>query len=169
MRARSWFVAVGATVSRSQMRVAAWLVWWFALFWLWLILAGEWNRVELVAAACAATAGALVAEGVRALTGVKLRIPARELVRFWSVPATVLLDFGIVVGALLRSAVSREVVRGRFVVRDLDPAAGLGSRAWRSYVATFSPNAYVVDIDEEQRVVLLHDLVPFRKSEEPAA
>jgi len=30
-------------------------------------------------------------------------------------------------------------------------------------------NAHVVDTDEEQKVVLLHDLVPYRKSEKPAA
>jgi hypothetical protein len=34
-------------------------------------------------------------------------------------------------------------------------------------VANFSPNAYVIDIDRQQNLVLLHDLVPFRKSEEP--
>jgi hypothetical protein len=79
------------------------------------------------------------------------------------------LDFAIVVGALVRSALRGETARGRFVVRDLPPSAGPATRAWRSYVATFSPNAYVVDVDEEQSAVLLHDVVPFRKSEEPAA
>jgi hypothetical protein len=142
-------------------------VWWFALFWLWLLLAGEWNRVELVAATLAATAGASAAEGIRKLTGVSFRIPARDLATAWTVPPMILLDFGIVVGALFRSAARREAVRGRFVGRDLPPDADAGSRALRSYVAMFSPNAYVVDVDEEQRVVLLHDLVPFRKSEEP--
>jgi hypothetical protein len=35
-------------------------------------------------------------------------------------------------------------------------------------IAGWSPNAYVVDIDEESGTVLLHDLVPNRASEEPA-
>jgi hypothetical protein len=150
-------------------RFAAWIAWWIALFWLWLLLAGEWNRVELVAAGCAATAGAFIAEGVRAFTGVKVRIPVRDVASAWTLPVMVFVDFGIVIGALLRSAVRGEVVRGRFVARDFDPGAGFGSRAWRTYAATVSPNAYVVDADEELRVVLLHDLVPYRKSEEPAA
>src|SRR5215208_8487708 len=117
-------------------RFAAWMAWWIALFWLWLLVAGEWNRVELVA------------EGVRAFTGVKVSIPLRDIASARTVPVTVLVDFGIVVGALLRSAVRGEVVRGRFVARDFDPGAGFGSRAWRTYVAALSPNAYVVDTDE---------------------
>jgi hypothetical protein len=152
-----------------MVRFAAWSAWWIALFLLWLLLAGEWNRVELVAAACAAAGGAFFAEGVRARTGVGLRISVRELASARTVPLMVLVDFGIVTGALLRSALRREIVHGRFVVRDLDPDVSDATRAWRAYAATFSPNAYVVDTDEEQHVVLLHDLVPYRKSEEPAA
>ena len=152
-----------------MLRLAAWIAWWVALFWLWLLLAGEWNRVEIVAAVCAATLGASLAEGIRAFTGVKVRIPPRDLARAWSVPFIVLVDFGIVMGVLFASAWRREVVRGRFVARDFDPGGGFGSRAWRTYVATVSPNAYVVDADAERRTILLHDLVPFEKSEEPAA
>jgi hypothetical protein len=150
-----------------MLRLGAWIVWWIALFFLWLLLAGEWNRVELVAAALAATLCATVAEGIRRMTGVKLRVPARDLATAWTIPPIVVLDFAIVVGALVRSAARGRTARGRFVVRDLPPDDGSASRAWRSYVATFSPNAYVVDIDEEQRDVLLHDVIPFRKSEEP--
>jgi hypothetical protein len=35
-------------------------------------------------------------------------------------------------------------------------------------VAGYSPNAYVVDVDVDEGTVLLHDLVPWRRSEEPA-
>src|SRR3954453_8149262 len=144
-----------------MLRLGAWIAWWIALFFLWLLLAGEWNRVELVAGAPAATAGASVAEGIRKMTGVKLRVPARDLATAWTIPPIVVLDFAIVVGALVRSAARGRTARSRFVVRDLPPDGGSASRAWRSYVATFSPNAYVVDIDEKQRAVLLHDVVPF--------
>jgi hypothetical protein len=152
-----------------MLRLAGWIAWWVALFWLWLLLSGEWNRVEIVAAAVAATLGASLAEGLRGFIGVDMRIPLRDFARAWSVPLIVLVDFGIVMWVLLTSAWRRELHRGRFVARDFDPAGGFGSRAWRTYVAMFSPNAYVIDADAERKVVLLHDLVPFRKSEEPAA
>ena len=42
--------------------VLAWVAWWLALFWLWFLLVGEWNRQELVAAALAATIAATLAE-----------------------------------------------------------------------------------------------------------
>ena len=40
-------------------------------------------------------------------------------------------------------------------------------RAWAAWAAQFSPNAYVVEIDPERELVLVHDLVPNRPSEEP--
>jgi hypothetical protein len=77
----------------------------------------------------------------------------------------IVVDFGIVMAALVRRR------RGEFVVRDFeaggDDPYSVGVRAFTMLVANFSPNAYVIDIDREQNLVLLHDLVPFRKSEEP--
>ena len=74
-----------------------------------------------------------------------------------------------------KNCVAVALVRGRrgcFVVRELDAGGddprSVGLRAFTAFVANFSPNAYVVEIDPEQNLVLLHDLVPFRKSEKPA-
>jgi len=88
-------------------------------------------------------------------------------------PAIVVADFGILMWALLRSLTQRRVVRGAFVTRSFDAGArttprGQAHRAWTVLVAGFSPNAYVIEIDEERSTVLLHDLVTWRRSEEPA-
>jgi hypothetical protein len=80
------------------------------------------------------------------------------------------VDFGIVVWALLASVARREVVRGSFRSRELDrkrDAGGAGPRAWVALAASYSPNAYVVDV-EPDATVLVHDLVPHRRSESPA-
>ena len=45
--------------------VVAWVAWWLALFWLWMLLVGEGNRVEWVAAAAAAAIGATLGELAR--------------------------------------------------------------------------------------------------------
>jgi hypothetical protein len=148
---------------------AAWLLWWTSLFWLWMLLVGEWNRIEWIAGACAATLGASGAELARALSGLRVRIPLRDLRSAWTVPAMVVFDFAIVVGALLASPVRRSLVEGRFLARDFAGGGrGLaperfGRRAWRGYAANVGPNAYVVDLDDE--TVLLHDLVPYGRSE----
>ena len=156
----------------AMRRGVAWLAWWVGLFWLWMLLVGEWNRIEWIAAACAATVGATVAEAARAAVGSMFRVPLRWVARSWSALPMVFVDFGLLTAALVRSLVTRRVVRGRFVAREFpaggDDAESRGVRAWVTIAATYSPNAYVVDIEPERGLVLLHELVPFDESASPA-
>jgi hypothetical protein len=152
--------------------VAAWVAWWLALFWLWFLLVGEWNQQEVVAAAIAATIAAGLAELARARIDVSVRVPLRGLADLPGALGMVFVDFGIVTWALLRSVSRRPVVTGRLVAREYDGgragSSGVGPRAWSVLVASYSPNAYVIDVDPEAGTVLLHDLVPHRPSERPA-
>jgi len=152
--------------------VLPWLAWWVALFWLWLLLVGQWNREQVVAAAIAATIAAFVAELARTRTGLSAPLPLRLLADVPPALGMVVVDFGILSWALLSGVVRRRIVRGELVSRERPPGSwvtqGAGPRAWTVLVASFSPNAYVVDVDPEERRVLLHDLVRYRKSEEPA-
>ena len=150
--------------------VVFWAGWWVALFWLWLLLVGEWNADELVAAAGAATIAASIAEFGRMRLGFDARVPLRALADLPQLLAMVVVDFGIVTWALLASVARREVARGSFTTRELtrrEDADGAGCRAWVALAATYSPNAYVVDVGTDGTVVL-HDLVPNRASESPA-
>ena len=153
-------------------RLVAWVLWWVGLFWLWMLLAGDWNRIEWIAAACAATIGATVAELARTAVGIRYRVPLKQVAASWTVPLMILVDFGIVMWVLLRSLARREIHRGTFLTRGFeaggDTPDGVSLRAWTVLSAGYSPNAYVIDIDPERDVVLLHDLVPYRRSEEPA-
>jgi len=159
-----------------MMVVRAWLAWcaWFlAFFWLWMLLVADWNRIEWIAAACAAAVAATIAEAIRRIVRLQLSVELGVLRRSAVVLPMVFVDFGILVAVLVRSLVSRRVVRGRYLTRRFDPGpkttpAGEARRAWTVLLAGYSPNAYVVDIDVERETVLLHDLVPFRRSEEPA-
>lgn len=151
--------------------VAVWIGWWLALFWLWLLLAGEWNRQEWVAAAAAATVAATLAEYARARTDFAARLPWRALGDVPQMLLMVVVDFGIVVWALLAGVARRKIARGDFRSRELSrrvDAEGVGPRAWVTLAASYSPNAYVLDIDPETRRVLFHDLVPNESSESPA-
>src|SRR5207237_454825 len=119
--------------------------------------------------ACAATIGASLGETVRRLGGVSARVPLRWLWAARTAPLMVFVDFGILAWVLARSLPRRRVVRGRFVANALPAGGGDPAvRAWVTLAATFSPNAYVVDISEEHGTALLHDLVAFRESEKPA-
>jgi hypothetical protein len=151
--------------------VVAWVAWWLPLFWLWFLLVGEWNREQVVAAAIAATFAATVAEVARVRTGFAARVPLRFVADLPKALGMVFVDFGIVVWALIVSVARRRVVRGEFVSREIEGgsavARAVGPRAWKVLVSSYSPNAYVVDVDPQTRQVILHDLVRNRASEEP--
>lgn len=135
---------------------------WLSLFWLWILLVGEWNRDQWIAAAIAATVGTAIAEAARRFAGVELRPPTSWMSRAWKLPATVVVDFAIVMWALPQRR------RGVWVRRAIPgDVAFPARRAWLTIAATYSPNAYVVDIDASEGVVLVHDLVRRRDSESP--
>ena len=146
--------------------VLPWLAGWLALFWLWMLLAGDWSHTELVAAAAAATLAATIGEVARSRAAVRAGFPHAWIAKAWSVPAMVFVDFAILMWALVRSAFRREVVRGEFVRRPfrVDDA---GVPAWVGLAATYSPNAYVVGFDTDRETALVHDLVRNRSSESP--
>jgi hypothetical protein len=152
-------------------RVVGWLVAWIVFFWLWLLLAGEWDRQEWIAAAAAASVAATIGELARRYGRLRARVRPRVLAGAWTVPARLFVDFGILLWALGVSLARREVVRGRFVARPFPAGRGaeaVGRRTWTAVAATFSPNAYVVGFDPDEKLVLLHDLVVARSSEKPA-
>jgi hypothetical protein len=159
-------------VRRILVHAGAGIAWWTVLFWLWLLLAGEWNRYEWIGGACAATVAAAVSELARHETGECFRVPLAWLPKAGSVPVMVLVDFAILTYALARSLARRRVVRGEFRANEIPVGirgpSRTGLRAWIALTATFSPNAYVVDLDEEHGTALVHDLIPFRASERPA-
>ena len=143
--------------------VLPWLAGWLAFFWLWQLLAGEWNHIEWIAGAAAATVAATVGEVARTVAGLQVRVRPFWIARAWSIPLMVVADFGILMWALARRR------RGEWVRRPLPPefARDASGRAWLALAATYSPNAYVVDVDEAAGVGLLHDLVRHRSSESP--
>lgn len=142
-------------------------------FWLWSLHVGQWDRIDGVAGAAVAVVAATLAERGRRAANVHPRVALAPFRRSLTVPLIVFADFAVVTYALAVSVARRRVVRGRYVARDFAAGpkttpAGVAHRAWTVLLAGYSPNAYVVDIDPEENVVLIHDLVPWRRSEEPA-
>lgn len=149
-----------------------WLVWWIGLFWLWLLFAGDWNRIEVIAAACAATVAATIAEIARGGAGVRAVVPLQLLGSTIRALLQVFPDFALLVWALVLSARRREVVRGTTKRRAFhevgeDPRS-VGARVVALWAANLSPNAIAVDIDRERHESIVHDLIVNRASERPA-
>jgi len=144
--------------------IRSWLAFFVALWWLWLLLVGEWNRYEWIAATAAAAVAATIAEIARAAAGVHARIPLTWLRRGWSAFLVVFSDFAIVMLALARRPSG--TFRRRAAPAEGDDPDSVGIRVWTSLLADYSPNAYVIELEKGE--TLVHDLVPRRRSEKPA-
>lgn len=149
-----------------------WLLTWVALFWLWLLFSGDWNRIEVIAAAGAATIGATIAEVARSTMGVHVTVPRRTVLPALRALLQVFPDFGYLAWALVLSAARREIVRGKTTRRDFhavgDDASATGERVATLWAANFSPNAIAIDIDRDRHESIVHGLIPNRASERPA-
>jgi hypothetical protein len=157
-------------VARLVRPARFWLVCWCVLWPLWLVFVGAWDLIDAVAGVAAAAVAATAALVVRELGLLAFRPRLGRFAGFRRVPLQVFGDFGILVAALGRTLAGRPV-RGIFLAKDL-PAHGPGAeaafaRAIAAVAATYSPNAYVVDVDLDRNVALMHDLVRNSASEEP--
>ena len=147
------------------MRIVAWVILvWVALAALWLLIQGEWNAIQLYAAASAATLSLVVGLVVRRSALPSWRVETRWLRRALWIPWQVVKEFGYVTLFLLR--------RGEGEFRTVSfPAGGArpaerGRRAFVAFATGYSPNSYVVDVDEEHGEVLVHLLRPVPSGEE---
>lgn len=147
-----------------RMRVLLWFSWWVVFFVVYMLLAGVLVTAELILGAAAAALAASVAELVRVQDARQFRPRLRWVLRAWRLPRAAVGDCRIVLGALWRRAVRGEEVSGAFRAFSF-PVAGSGARAagrraLLNAALSFSPNTYVVGIDEEREQVLVHQLVP---------
>jgi multisubunit Na+/H+ antiporter MnhE subunit len=137
------------------MRTVAWVILvWVALTAFWLLIQGEWNAIQLYAAASAATLSLVVGLGVRRWALPSARVEVRWLRRALWIPWQVVKEFGYVTLFLLR--------RGEGEFRTVSyPTGGArpaerGRRAFVALATGYSPNSYVVDVDQERGEVLVH-------------
>jgi hypothetical protein len=144
--------------------IRSWIAFFVVLWWLWLLLVGEWNHYEWIAATAAAAVAATIGEIARTAAGVRARIPFAWLRRGWSALLVVFSDFAIVMLALFRRPTG--TFTRHAAPADGDSPEAVGIRVWANLLADYSPNAYVIELEHGE--ALLHDLVPRRKSEEPA-
>jgi multisubunit Na+/H+ antiporter MnhE subunit len=140
--------------------VAPFLLFFVTLWWLWQLLTGEWSRYEWVAGAAGAVIAAVLAEIAVARTDGRAPLPAAVLKGVPSALGMVLVDFGIVMVALVRRR--RGVIRKtRFEHPDTE-----SFRAWAAIAGDWSPNAYVIDITDGTTTT--HHLVENEPSQRPA-
>lgn len=141
-----------------------WVGWLAGLLGFYLLLAVKLSWQEAAAGAVAAAVGATGATVVARVGGLHFRVHLRWLRRFIRLPWRVLADCGIVTAALGCALVRRRPVEGYFRTVPFDPGDNRGdSAARRALVAagiSIAPNTFVVAIDREHHLLVIHQLVP---------
>lgn len=144
-------------------RIAGWLVWFAVLNVLWLVFISAWVVEEEILGVVASAIAATAAEVVREQGPVGFRPRARWLWQMRVLPARSVHESVGVLGALARQLVGRGAVRGRFRLVEVtlpdDPDEAAAKRALLTAGESFAPNAYVVAIDPQENLMLVHELV----------
>jgi hypothetical protein len=143
--------------------VRSWVLWWLALFGLWVVIEGTNEAMELAAGAGAAALAATLAEALRRQGLLAFAPGPRWLVRTWRLPHRLLYEFSLVTWALVPRIAGRPS-RGRwsaspFPAGDSDPRSA-GDRAAALVLENVTPNTMAAEIDREHRAALKHDLLP---------
>jgi multisubunit Na+/H+ antiporter MnhE subunit len=146
---------------------ARWLAWWVALAAVWLVLDDTAALPELMTGVAAAALGATAAELVHGQNLVRVRLRPAWLRRAWRPLVTLFPDTARVMVVLFRQLAHPERSRGRFLAVPFRSGHESGAhdatrRALAKAAGSFTPNGYVVGVDAERDLMLVHQLHPTR-------
>lgn len=149
----------------------SWCAWWAGFFGLYLLLACKLGWDELVVgAAAAATLGATAATVVAQAGDLHYRPRPGWLRLVLRLPWQILRDCGVVALALWKR-VTRQSVGGVFRTIPFDAggddSVSAARRALVTACVSIAPNTYVVGIDRQRGILLVHQMI--RSSEPPGS
>ena len=144
-------------------RVGSWLVWWVLMMSLWVMIDDSVSTDELLAGAGAAALAALVAELVTYQAATRFRMRVEWLVPALSLPGQVARDTMIVYRALWRRLVHGEQPPSAFLEIPArfgdDTPEGVTRRALLVGGTSVAPNTFVLGLDQDRDVMVVHRLV----------
>jgi multisubunit Na+/H+ antiporter MnhE subunit len=151
-------------VQTPAQRFAFWLSWWAIAYGLWVLFVFKTEPAELVAGAVAAAFAATGAELVRsrgyapfapdlAWSRWLLRLPKEVVVDTWRLAVLLVRHFvhGVPIKGCLRIV--------RFPAGSDDDPRAQARRTVVGWLASVSPNTYVIGIDERHHVAVVHQLI----------
>jgi len=154
-------------------RATAWLAWWVVLMSLWVILDDSIALDELLAGAGAAALAALLAELAGYQAATRLRPRAEWLGRALTLPGQVARDTVTVFAALYRKLARGEEPASGFRALPVrygdDSMEGKTRRALLVGGQSVAPNTFVLGIDGEAEVMIVHQLVVSSGPQEPSS
>ena len=150
-------------------RVGSWLVWWALMMSFWVMLDDSISTDELLAGAGAAALAALLAEVVTYQAASRFRMRIEWLVPALSLPGQVARDMVTVYAALWRRLTRGEQPSSMFLELPArfgdDSAEGVTRRTLLIGGTSVAPNTFVLGIDKDRDVMVVHRLVAGNQAE----
>jgi multisubunit Na+/H+ antiporter MnhE subunit len=151
-------------------RAGSWLVWWILMMSFWVMLDDSIATDELLAGAGAAALAALIAELACYQAASRFRMRVKWLVPALSLPGQVVRDMVLVYRALWRLLVHGEQPPSAFGEVPArfgdDTPEGVTRRTLLVGGTSIAPNTFVLGIDSERDVMVVHRLVAERDGRE---
>jgi multisubunit Na+/H+ antiporter MnhE subunit len=151
-------------------RARSWLVWWILMMSFWVMLDDSIATDELLAGAGAAALAALIAELACYQAASRFRMRVKWLVPALSLPGQVVRDMVLVYRALWRLLVHGEQPPSAFGEVPArfgdDTPEGVTRRTLLVGGTSIAPNTFVLGIDSERDVMVVHRLVAERDGRE---
>src|SRR5947208_2594268 len=163
----------GNSIGQRALRVAIfWLATWVACAAVWMLLVDDPALPELLTGAVVAVLAATTSELVRAQRMAEIRIEPAWLARAWRPLARAPIDLVLLSRAAVLQLFQRRARRGRFLALRFPngprSARDNARRALAEAAGSFAPNTYVVGVDPERDLILVHQLVPAAPDKRPA-
>ena len=155
----------GKRETRLQSFLFLWILTWTTTMLLWLLLTSTLLPSEVIGGLAASTIAASATALTRITDRPMFRPPSRwfRSAHFLWLPVQIVLDTGLVFGALARHLFGRGGSRSEFVnvpIRvDRERATSNARDLLTTVRVSMTPNTYVVGIDEDENQMLIHQLV----------
>lgn len=128
----------------------------------WTIFLGSFTGAEAVVGGIAVAIGTAVSTAAYAVGVARFRPRLAWLAEIWRVPWYVLDDTRAIATALITRVFFRRRGHSRMVAVPINPGGSTGRgearRALAIGLTTLAPNSIVLDIDREERVMLVHEI-----------
>ncbi|HEY2957128.1 MAG TPA: hypothetical protein VGM21_02805 [Actinomycetota bacterium] len=150
-------------------RIKFWIAWYVPLVGLWLAFVSTLDRNEVLLGLLAAALGATAQELVNAQDLVRFRLEPRWLCGLWRLGGLALSDTWRLTVVLWRQLLRGQAVHGSFRTLPYqappeDEARANARKALLTAAVSVTPNTYVVGIEGDDGLILVHQLLP---AEEP--
>ncbi|HEX4129192.1 MAG TPA: hypothetical protein VHZ24_04060 [Pirellulales bacterium] len=147
----------------TRQEIASTAGWWVALLAAYVLLVGQIGWEELLAGSVTAVFASTAAVVARRAGKIRLRAHLRWLPQFARLPWRVVGDCGLAVVAFWQRLASGRSRLGVFRAVPFDAGrhgpVSAARRALVTWGASLPPNAYVVAVDHEHGLLLVHELV----------